>query len=423
MSYTNVFGGGVIYPSDDSYSLTVLSANTTLYWPTEIGADPVACALMDVDPTISGLRITLPDARLVSVGENIIFNNVGSFTFSVNKSDGTQVASVATGKVWLVYLIDNTTAAGTWRVVQYGASTSASSAGALAGAGLTAVGSTLSQNIPVFTINSNYLATTADLAAARVWTGGAGTISLNSAGSLGGSWFMHVRNQGTGVLTIAPTLPNLIDGETSLSLQPDESCIVIGDGLNFYTIGRGKSATSSFTFLTVPVSGIGTQSLTSTQYKKTALRFTGALVGSQDIVVPSVVGQYWIDNQTTGAFPLTVKTSAGTGITVSQGTRMILYCDGTNVVDAVSLGTLGGVVAVSQGGTGATTGPAALINLGGTSLGVNLFTSASPALARGALGVSVVGDAVFSAATPQVARAAIDAISEDEAIVYALAFG
>jgi hypothetical protein len=39
-----------------------------------------------------------------------------------------------------------------------------------------------------------------------------------------------------------------------------------------------------------------------------------------------------IFNNTTGAYTVTVKTSAGTGIVVGQGKRAILLADGTNVV-------------------------------------------------------------------------------------------
>ncbi|KAB0594332.1 hypothetical protein [Cupriavidus gilardii] len=39
-------------------------------------------------------------------------------------------------------------------------------------------------------------------------------------------------------------------------------------------------------------------------------------------------------NKTTGAFSLTVKTAAGTGIVVAQGKNTELVCDGTNVLEA-----------------------------------------------------------------------------------------
>jgi hypothetical protein len=68
---------------------------------------------------------------------------------------------------------------------------------------------------------------------------------------------------------------------------------------------------------------------------------------------------YFVSNNTTGGFAITFKTSAGTGVSVANGQRMALYCDGTNVLPAFSY-----TVAVADGGTGATTGAQALINLG-----------------------------------------------------------
>lgn len=447
MSYTQVFGGGVVYPSDDSYSTTALTGSIALRWPTEIGSAPLASAIMDVAPSSPGHAITMPSAKLVSVGENVIFNNIGSETFNVLKSDGTQIVSVAPGTVWLVYVTDNTTEPGQWRTIQYGASVSASASGALAGAGLVAAGSTLSQNIPVTTFSANYTAGPSDLAIARIWNGGTGSMALSSASSLGSSWFMHVRNSGSGTLTIDPPGTETIDGLGSIALDPGESCIVLNDGTSFHTVGRNDVGTSAgaFSFLSVPVPGVGGYTLSPAQFANNALRFTGALAGGRDVIVPNTTQAYYVDNQTTGPFPLTIKTAAGTGYTVPQGTRMIVWCDGTNVVDAVSLGTLGGVLAISQGGTGATTAGSALVNLGGTSLGINLFTSPGASAARAQLGAGVVGDlvyqsnttaaaqlalgatpvgtAVFTAATPLAARTAIGAIAEDDALMLALAFG
>lgn len=445
MSFTQVFGGGVLYPADDSYSSLALAGAVTLRWPTEIGSAPLVSAIMDVSPSNPGHAITMPSAKLVSVGENVIFSNVGSAAFSVLKADGTQIVSVAPGTVWLIYLIDNTTVGGQWRVVQYGATVSSSAAGALAGAGLSAVGSTLQQNVPVATFSADYTAGIPDQAIARVWTGGNGNMFLPNAATLGSSWFMHVRNSGTGPLVVTPTTPELVDGLGTLTLEPDESCILLTDGTEFYTIGRGRSVASTFTFLSMPVPGTGVYTLSPVQYANTALRFTGALTGPRDIIVPATTAEYWIDNQTTGAQPLTIKTAAGTGYTVPAGTRMILYCDGTNVVEAVSLSTMGGIVAVSQGGTGATTPGAALVNLGGTSLGINLFTSTSAPAARAQLGAGLIGDAIFTSATTAAAltalggtaigtallaaptalsaRTTIGAISDDDALMYALAFG
>ncbi len=93
-------------------------------------------------------------------------------------------------------------------------------------------------------------------------------------------------------------------------------------------------------------------------------------------MIPATVQQYWIDNSTTGSYILTVKVSGQTGVQVGQNTRGIFYCDGTDLVDA-DTSTISFPLAVSQGGTGATTAGGALINLGGGSTGISVFTSST----------------------------------------------
>ena len=61
--------------------------------------------------------------------------------------------------------------------------------------------------------------------------------------------------------------------------------------------------------------------------------FTGTLTGNINIIVSTAEQVYRVFNNTSGAYTLTMKTSAGTGITIPQGEKMAMYCDGTNVVD------------------------------------------------------------------------------------------
>ena len=82
------------------------------------------------------------------------------------------------------------------------------------------------------------------------------------------------------------------------------------------------------------------------------------LTATREMVVPTIEKQYLVQNNTSGSQSITVKTAAGTGITVPNGTKMHLYVDGVNVVDAVthfSALTLGAALPVASGGTGVTT--------------------------------------------------------------------
>jgi len=90
---------------------------------------------------------------------------------------------------------------------------------------------------------------------------------------------------------------------------------------------------------------------------------------SYQVICPAVSKLYFVTNNT--GFAQTVKTSGGSGISVPNGAKIALRCDGTNVVEALSyVGslTLGSPLAVSSGGTGAATFTANNVLLGnGTS--------------------------------------------------------
>ena len=59
---------------------------------------------------------------------------------------------------------------------------------------------------------------------------------------------------------------------------------------------------------------------------------TGSLSTTRELIVPTIQKQYIVQNNTSGAQSITVKTSAGTGITVPNGRKAHLYVDGTNVI-------------------------------------------------------------------------------------------
>lgn len=389
--YTDVFGGANIYPSEISYSALVLTADVTLSWPTETSTNvDLATRIINISSATSGKSIYLPDASKTGTGQTILFNNTGAQTITVRNAGGTQVVTVAGGVLWQVYLTNNSTVNGTWSVLQYGATTSTANASALAGTGIVAVGALLSQSVPITGFNSNYTASSADRAKMFNWTGAGGTLTLPQPAVVGNNWFMYLRNSGSGaVLADAPGI-TLIDGTVGLSFQPGESAIIASDGTGFYTIGFGQSATFAFDYTVIDVAGSGNYTLVGSELNRVAYRFTGVLTGNRTIIVPATVQQYWVDNQTTGAYVFTVKTSSGLGVILASGERAILYSDGTDVLDADTAG-VSYPIAVNQGGTGATTAGAALINLGGTSIGIGIFEAVDQAAAWAVLGAAPVG--------------------------------
>jgi len=400
--YTQVFGGATIYPSDVSYLALSLTEDTTLSWPLETNAgNTVAARIIDVTPT-GAYSIIMPPADQTGVGQTILFNNLGPSTITVKDDAGGTLLSISQGQQWQIYLTDNTTAAGSWRTFRYGASTAQAQASALAGYGLTATGSTLSQTSPTVLFNSNYTAGVADRASTYVWDGGVGTLTLPAAATVGDGFFISVRNGGSGNLTIDPSGAELINGGATLVLRPGDSAIPTSDGIGWYTIGYGQQAVFAFDYTSISITGESDPyTLSGAELNRIAYRIDGALIADLDIIVPPTTQQYWIDNSTTGSFNLGFRTASQVvPVIIAQGSRGIYYCDGSDVVNAATAG-ISTPIAVADGGTGATTAGAALINLGGTTDGIALFTAASAAAAR----------AVINAVTPEEAQKFAVAIS------------
>lgn len=389
-SYTEVFGGTNIYPSDVSYlAFSLTASDVTLAWPLETNApnpaaDYVAARIMDVNCTGSSLKVYLPAADEAGVGECFLFNNIGTTNFTVVNSVGTVVCTVAAGTLWQVYMTSNTTAAGVWVSYQFGSTTSSANAAALAGFGLKAITTTLNQAITVIDLNSSYTAGVGDRAHMINWTGTTGTLSLTGASTLGDDWFVYVRNNGSSAITIDPNSTETINSASTLVMNPGDSAMIICDGSAFYTVGLGKSAVFTFDYTQINIAGTGNYTLSGFELNRIAYDLIGLLTGNRNVIVPATVQQYWITNNTTGSFTTTVKTASGTGVVVPQGGAAILYCNGTDVVNAQTL-NVALPVPIADGGTGATTAPGALINLGGTSVGTSVFTAANSAAARTAI--------------------------------------
>lgn len=401
MPFAELFGGAVLLPSDLTYLALTISADVDLNWPLEqqIGGNLVVADIIDLNATNPGLNVDLPDARLVAQGTSVLFNNVGAQTVSVRNTGGGGIISLVSGTTWMIYLTDNTTANGVWRTFQFGASVSVANAAALAGAGLKAIATTLNARIVTAAKAATpYAVVDADRAISLVWTGGVGAFDLAAAGTVGADWFCYIRNAGSGDLTVTPPA-GTIDGAANKTYPAGSSSILVCDGANYYTLGFGSGSGaggSGFDFITINVAGSGDYTLSGAELSRVGYRFTGVLTGTRNIVVPGSTDEYWVDNQTTGAFSLFVKTVAQVpGIEVLQNNRNILYCDGTNVIAAESA-TVSFPIPVAQGGTGAVTAAAARTNLGATVTGGALFTAVDQAAAQTALGIALAAANVWT---------------------------
>lgn len=334
-TYTNLFTGQTIQPSQVGYEALTISANEYLQWPVNGNTTDVVANIIEITATVGGLYVYMPPATQVSVGQSTLIKNVGSFPFTVVDNSGNTIITINSSIAQYIYLTDNTTINGSWDTVTFGAGTSSANASALAGAGLQAITTTLNQAYPVSKIYSNYTLQNADRASVLAWEGGVGTITLPSSNVLGASWFVTVKNDGTGILTLIPSGTDTIDGASTFQLQYAESLTLVSTGSGWVSYGYGQSSTFFFTILNKVVTG-GTVTLTPVEASNLIQEYTGTLTSNCVVVLPSTVQLYSINNQTAGAFTLTFKTSAvgGSTLTLPQGQTIVAICDGTNVYSA-----------------------------------------------------------------------------------------
>ena len=390
MSFTQVFGGNTIFPSDVSYLALALTADTELRWPLETATgNDIVARIIDVTPT-DAYSVIMPDAMLTGVGQVTQFLNLGPDTITIKDNAGGTLLSIDAGLTFTLYLTDNTTVAGTWESFQAGAATAQAQASQLAGYGLIAQGSLLSQSQDVTLFNSDFTLGAGNRSSAFVWQGGVGTLTLPTASSVGNNWFVSIRNGGEGNLSITAQGGDTINALSTLVLRPEDSATVITDGISFFTVGFGQQAVFAFDYTSINLAGeSGDYTLAGAELNRIAYSFVGEIVGNVAVILPPTTQQYWVANNTTGgSYTLTIGTDAqAVPIDVPRDSRGIYYCNGTDVVKA-DTASIALPISIGDGGTGATSAGGALINLGGTTVGIDVFTSVDATAARLALGLT-----------------------------------
>jgi hypothetical protein len=138
-------------------------------------------------------------------------------------------------------------------------------------------------------------------------------------GELSGTWGNVVNT------AITTPVSEAIAGTTSITV-----------GATDYTLTNGDGASAN-------------------EARKMFITATGSPGAARNVICPSTSKLYVFTNSTSGGFAMTLKTSAGTGVSVPAGQSRLLYCNGTNVVEAVnSFASLSLVTALgaTSGGTG-----------------------------------------------------------------------
>jgi len=80
------------------------------------------------------------------------------------------------------------------------------------------------------------------------------------------------------------------------------------------------------------VAGNQNVTLTAAECRNRKLQFNGVITGNLAVIVPTKERGWMVFNNTTGAFTLTVKTAAGTGIVIGTGKHAQIACDTVNVI-------------------------------------------------------------------------------------------
>jgi len=99
----------------------------------------------------------------------------------------------------------------------------------------------------------------------------------------------------------------------------------------------------------------------SDEARNAVLVVSGTNSAIRSIIAPSVNKTYIIANNTTGGFAILIKTSAGAGLSIANGSTQTVYCDGTEFY-AASFPSTGGTITgnLSVSGTLSVTGATTL---------------------------------------------------------------
>lgn len=153
----------------------------------------------------------------------------------------------------------------------------------------------------------------------------------------------------------------------------------IGTAIEQAIVGMATLETGDFT------SNVCTLTLSNTNAAQDAraacLNITATLSAAGTLNVPAIEKPYIVINGSSGGYAVTIKVSGQTGVSIPNGKACIVYNNGTDVVAAItylSSLTLGTDLAITEGGTGASSASGARTNLGATTLGGNLFTITDP---------------------------------------------
>jgi hypothetical protein len=192
------------------------------------------------------------------------------------------------------------------------------------------------------------------------YTGSGGhTFSLTAAATLGTGFEFHVRNSGSGSVTLDPNASETIDGSASIALSANQAIVLVCDGSNWkVTQSRGYGAGAGTVTSVSASNGVGTlsgsaitgsgQLIGATGFTSKSANYTvldtdraviidctGTFTLSFSAVATLAIGFYcWVVNKGTGVITLDPNGSE----TIDGSTTITVYPDESFMVAATAAG-------------------------------------------------------------------------------------
>lgn len=206
--------------AQSSYQLINLTTDIVVEWPSSFGTGPVVTDINDINASAGPFSITLPDATLVAVGENMLFNNVSANDFDILSNGGGTLTTVVAGQVVTLYLDDTSTSGGGWRIIPYGAgvngivnyqSTSSDGSITITNGTITPPGGTTDFQLPTSLFNLNNVTTKGFLivkdTAPLIWGGielvGGKNINITNSDGVANNPIIGVSDAVTGLTSLS----------------------------------------------------------------------------------------------------------------------------------------------------------------------------------------------------------------------------
>jgi hypothetical protein len=226
-------------------------------------------------------------------------------------------------------------------------------------------------------------------------TGSTGVATIIS--NVGSNTFTLTDQAGNAITTLATTQVWVIALTSNTTTNGTWSAIQLGATTSSATAsslaGAGLQASSTLLRINFPITNYTVGSTISPSFRGTIYNWTGSTPGFVQFNAAATLGAGFIMGfANNGTAAVTFSTTGGDTIN-GNGTSLVVEPGNSGFFgvasgNIVTLGALTGALSVLNGGTGATTSGQALINLGGTTLGIGIFTAATAASVVSLLGLS-----------------------------------